>query len=424
MPRAPTRGPPWTGVLLATDPQLGEIGTPNGRVRSLQIVGVDDAALALAEQVGEAAVIEPAPPGPADDDGRRPLPLPDAQRPPACPPPAPDVPCPMADGEARGPDPAQAPTAPTRLSVVIASPSSHAIAPFWTRALGYNATPDGHLTDPLDRDPPFRITPATDARPLRNRIHVDVVRPPAVVAATHLGEPFGPYGVCHADADGNEVDLVPGDPLTATPETVDWQVVFAAMACYRTASPAQQRDLVTAAATLADDAGFPLRIDVRPGLVVLDTGKDRWEPEVHGLDLDFTDLAARLQAAARELGAVADPTLPRLVQLVIDAADIPAVRAFWAAALDYVPDPCPHATDLVDPRGRGPVLLFQGIDLADTARRRQRNRIHLELTLPADDAAPRLDAALAKGGRLLGEGTGTWHLADPEGNELVLTVQP
>ena len=38
----------------------------------------------------------------------------------------------------------------------------------------------------------------------------------------------------------------------------NWQSVFGAVACYRVTSPAQSRDLVTAAATLADRAGFPV----------------------------------------------------------------------------------------------------------------------------------------------------------------------
>ncbi|MDO8363353.1 MAG: hypothetical protein Q7V88_10695 [Actinomycetota bacterium] len=71
--------------------------------------------------------------------------------------------------------------------------------------------------------------------------------------------------------------------------TADWQAVFSAMACYGTTSPTQQRDLAAAAATLADDAGFPLLVDLRPGLVIIDSGKDQWEDDAHGLELDFAD---------------------------------------------------------------------------------------------------------------------------------------
>lgn len=55
-----TDGPrtPLTVVLLATDPQLGEIDTANGRVRFLQLVAVDPDTLALAQEEGSAAVLD------------------------------------------------------------------------------------------------------------------------------------------------------------------------------------------------------------------------------------------------------------------------------------------------------------------------------------------------------------------------------
>ncbi|MEZ0446877.1 VOC family protein [Cellulomonas sp. ICMP 17802] len=313
------------------------------------------------------------------------------------------------------------PAALQQLSVVFDSADPSAVSPFWQRALGYASAEDGTLNDPLRRDPEFRIRQSTDPRPLRNRFHLDVVRPSAAVEQASLGEAYGVFGVCHADPDGNEVDLVPGDPLGDTAETADWQAVFSAMACYRTTSPTQQRDLAAAAAALADDAGFPLLIDLRPGLVILDTGKDQGDDEAHGLDLDFADLAGKLQAAARELGAAADLGLPRCVQIVIDAADVAAVRAFWLATLGYVPDRRDRLTDIVDPRRLNPVLMFQDIDTAETERLRQRNRIHVELAVPSDLAEAHLGTALGAGGRLLEESEGRWRVADPEGNELVVT---
>lgn len=312
------------------------------------------------------------------------------------------------------------------LNVVLESPDPSALRPFWRGALGDVTEVGDRLVDPLRRDPAFAIRESSEERPLRNRIHVDVVRPSDAVEHAGLGEASGPYGVCHADADGNEVDLVPGGPLDESDEpseaTSDWQTVFSAVAAYRVTSSAQQRDLAGAAAALADAAGFPLLIDLRPGFVVLDTGKDQGDAEAHGLDLDFADLAARLQTAAREIGATADLAVPRFVQLALDAADVAAVRAFWAAALGYVHDRRTNLTDLVDPRRLNAVVMFQDIDVEDTERRRQRNRILLELAVPADLAAARVAAIVAAGGRLLDE-TGTrWRLADPEGNELVVVA--
>ncbi|WP_273654882.1 VOC family protein [Cellulomonas fimi] len=312
------------------------------------------------------------------------------------------------------------PSAPQRLSVVVESPDPTPVRAFWQGVLDYVPADGGVLVDPRRRDPALRVERSTDRRPLRNRLHLDVVRPAATVEQVRPGEPYGVYGVCHADPDGNEVDLVPGDALGDGPETSDWQSVFGAMAFYRVGSPEQQRDLVTAAAALADDAGFPLLVDVRPGLVVLDTGKDRWHPDAHRLDLDFTELAARLQRAARDLGATADPGLARFVQLFMDAVDVDAVRAFWLAALGYVPDGRTGLTDVVDPRWLNPVLAFQETDAADVERRRQRNRVHVEVAVPPDVGGARVATALAAGGRLLDEADGRWRVADPEGNELVV----
>jgi hypothetical protein len=307
-----------------------------------------------------------------------------------------------------------------RLSVVFESVDPLAVRRFWQRVLDYAPAADGGLGDPLCRDPAVRIRPSTELRPLRNRIHLDVVRPAAEVERASLGEASGPFGVRHADPDGNEVDLVPGGGLGEEAETADWQTVFSAMACYRVSSAKQQRDLTAAAAALSDDTGFPLVVDLRPGLVIIDSGKDQWDAAAHGLEADFTDLAGRLQTVARELGATADPGLPRFAQLFLDAADVAAVRAFWVAALGYVRDRRAGASDIHDPRRLNPVLVFQELDASETERRRQRNRIHVELAVPSDLAQTRLATMVAAGGRLVDESEGRWRVADPEGNELVI----
>ncbi|MGC1209348.1 MAG: VOC family protein [Ornithinimicrobium sp.] len=312
------------------------------------------------------------------------------------------------------------PAALQRLSVVVESANPSSVVPFWQDVLDYAPGQDGDLSDRLRRDPAIRIRGSSDPRPLRNRIHLDVSRPAAEVEQANLGEGSGPYGVRHADLEGNEVDVVPGSPLGEGMGVADWQAVFSAMACYRTTSPTQQRDLVAAVAALADDAGFPLLIDRRPGLLVIDSGKDQWENEAHGLELDFTDLAANIQSTARDLGAAADLGLPRFVQLFFDAADVASVRAFWVAALGYEPDPRAGVSDICDPRRLNPVLVFQELDPSETERRRQRNRVDVELAVPSDLARTRLATALAAGGRLLEESPDRWRVADPEGNELVI----
>lgn len=316
------------------------------------------------------------------------------------------------------------PAALQHLSVVLETANPSGVGIFWEQVLTYAPAKDGGLEDPLRRDPGIRIRPSTERRPLRNRIHLDVVRPAATARQASLGEASGPYGVCHTDPDGNEVDLVPGATLGEGSRTTDWHAVFSAMACYRITSPAQEGDLAAAAAALSEDAGFPLLIDLRPGLVILDSGKDQYEKDAHGLEIDFGNLAGNLQSAARDLGATAHPELPRFVQLFLDAADVAAVRAFWVAALGYACDRRAGVSDIYDPQRLGPVLVFQELDALDKERRQQRNRIHFELAVPSDHAQARLATTLAAGGRIVGESENRWRVADPEGNEVVIISEP
>jgi hypothetical protein len=295
---------------------------------------------------------------------------------------------------------------------------------FWRTALGYEPVGADGLTDPFRRDPAISFHRQDQPRPLRNRIHVDVVRPPDAVAAARAAvgpAPYGAYQLTLADADGNEVDLVPGDDLGEGPETADWQVLFGAMTFYPIASPVRAAELASAVADLADDAGLPVLVDLRPDGVTVDSGKDQWEAGDRPAGTRFADLAGRIQTAAHDLGHAADTARLRFVQLGIDAVDVPAVRAFWTTVLGYQHDPRTFLTDSYDPRRLNPVIFFQPMDAAEDDRRRQRNRIHVDLVVPSDQARARVDAAVAAGGRIMPNSTpGRRTVADPEGNELTI----
>lgn len=168
-----------------------------------------------------------------------------------------------------------------------------------------------------------------------------------------------------------------------------------------------------------------LRVDARSDRVVLTLQSlDR----ATLTDRD-TDLAHRITAALRGIGLRTDPDLagnaPRSVQMLeiaIDAVDIPAIRPFWKAVLGYAAEPgADRPTDpLVDPVGQGPAVWFQQMDRP----RPQRNRIHFDLTVPHDEATRRIRAALDAGGRLLSDDRAPafWVLADVEGNEVCVTT--
>src|SRR4029450_7300247 len=106
---------------------------------------------------------------------------------------------------------------------VVDSGNPSVVSRFWQRVLDYAPGEDGGLADPLRRDPAIRIRQSTEPRPLRNRIHLDGGRPGGGVEQASPGEASGPFGACHTDPDGNEVDLVPGAALDERIGTADWQ---------------------------------------------------------------------------------------------------------------------------------------------------------------------------------------------------------
>ena len=198
------------------------------------------------------------------------------------------------------------------VQLVIDTADRPSLVSFWQTVLAYEPAGADRLVDPSRRDPALSFH-RSRPRPLRDRIHVDVVRAPDAVEAARatIGQkPFGAYGVALADADGNEVDLVPGDRLSKRPETADWHVLFGAMTFYPVDSPGRAGELASAAAGLADDAGLPLMVDLRPDGVTIDSGKDQWEDGEGSATNRFVDLAGGIQTTARDFGLCCGPYAP------------------------------------------------------------------------------------------------------------------
>ncbi|MGW8989595.1 VOC family protein [Streptomyces zhihengii] len=222
-----------------------------------------------------------------------------------------------------------------------------------------------------------------------------------------------------------------GEPLSrqAASEAVGdlgWRYLLGTL---RTAVPVVSLDRAAEAVRIAvgacgADADGHLVADLRPGQAVLALQSVR-AAAVTGRD---AELAHRITAALGAAGLRTEPgrgDTPRSVQLVeiaIDALDIPAVRPFWKAVLGYADeaDADGPSDAVVDPLGQGPAVWFQQMD----APRPQRNRIHFDVCVPHDEADARIAAALAAGGRLVSEDRAPAFtvLADAEGNEVCVTT--
>lgn len=210
---------------------------------------------------------------------------------------------------------------------------------------------------------------------------------------------------------------------SAAVNDIGWRYLLGTLAlCVPVRSMAQATE-VAAAVTAASgtDADGHLRMDLRPDRVGLSL-QTTAVADVTGRD---TQLARRISAAVDGLGlGPAGPTSDEssrpveMLEMAIDALDIPAIRPFWKAVMAYANEPGRDGPDdaIVDPAGQLPAIWFQQMDVP----RPQRNRVHFDITVAHDEAEARVRAALAAGGRLVDDSYARsfWVLADAEGNEV------
>ncbi|HQY32847.1 VOC family protein [Actinotalea sp.] len=214
--------------------------------------------------------------------------------------------------------------------------------------------------------------------------------------------------------------------VTSSVDPRHWRVVLGRLhATFATGTFERGAALVARVAELADRHGHHPDVDLRYTLVHVAVVSH----DAGGLTERDVALAAGISEIADALGVDAVRTdagrtdagravAGQALEIAVDALDIAAVQPFWRAVLGYV-DERPEAPDaspaLVDPAGIGPAVWFQQMD----APRPQRNRVHLDVSVPHDVAVARVEAALAAGGRLVSDrrAPAFWVLADAEGNE-------
>jgi 4a-hydroxytetrahydrobiopterin dehydratase len=197
----------------------------------------------------------------------------------------------------------------------------------------------------------------------------------------------------------------------ASPGVADWRVLFeGARTYFVTGSFAKGVEFVRRIGELADAANHHPNVDLRYGGVAVTINTHEIGGDISARD---ASLAAQISAAARELGLKADPSRVQTIQIAIDALVIPDVLPFWKAVLGYDRQ---GDEDVVDPFGRGPNVWFQ--QAAADKPRRDRGPIHVDVSVPRDQAESRIAAALAAGGRMVTDefAPNWWTLGDSEGN--------
>lgn len=196
----------------------------------------------------------------------------------------------------------------------------------------------------------------------------------------------------------------------------DWRVLyFGAYAYFRIESFVQGARFVAAIADVAASVGQFPDVDLRPEGVTIRSFSRR-DGALGPRDIE---LARLISTVAGEMGLEADPSQVQAVGIAVAQDAGVDVRPFWAAAFGYedLGD-----EDAIDPHRRNPHLWFHELD----PPRAGRGRVHIDVSVPADQAEARVAAALAAGGRIADDShvPRWWTLASPENHGVDIAAWP
>lgn len=167
--------------------------------------------------------------------------------------------------------------------------------------------------------------------------------------------------------------------------------------------------LVGQIAAAADEADHHPDVDLRyPHLTVSLTSHD-----VGAVTLRDIRLAKRISELATAAGVATTKHAPDVLELALDTPDYKRLKPYYAALMGYQSHP-EYEQDLRDGADRTPNMWFQTSDSTEP----DRQRWHLDVSVPHDVAEARLQAVLDAGGTLVDESHAPsfWVVADPEGN--------
>jgi 4a-hydroxytetrahydrobiopterin dehydratase len=194
----------------------------------------------------------------------------------------------------------------------------------------------------------------------------------------------------------------------------DWVVLHGgAAAVYRVGSLVEAARLAEA---VAEDAGgeHDILMTVAPDRLTVRLTRDVWQ-----LEPRHVEAARAVSAIASAHGARSDRSAVQEVQLAVAAQPDAVDLGFWRSVLGYEPMADDNA---VDPLGHGSTVWMQELD----SEKSPRHAMHVDVSIAREQAAHRLAAALAAGGRVVddSEAPRWWTLADRAGNRVCIAAWP
>lgn len=190
----------------------------------------------------------------------------------------------------------------------------------------------------------------------------------------------------------------------------DWRLMLGGLHTrFRTGGFTQGLALANAVGEAAEEMNHHPDLNLRYGHVDVRLSSH----DAGGVTSRDVALARRISELAASLGAVAEPGTVQVLEVGLDTPDHRAVRPFWQAVLGSE-----HGRDneVVDPAGATPSLWFQATD----SEAADRQRFHLDVTVPPEVAGERIAAGVAAGGRLVSDAEAPAFvvLEDADGNRM------
>jgi 4a-hydroxytetrahydrobiopterin dehydratase len=172
--------------------------------------------------------------------------------------------------------------------------------------------------------------------------------------------------------------------------------------------------LAEAIAAVPGVAGGRSALTITEGRLSVRLTREMW-----ALEEEHVDIARAVSAVAREHGAAADVAAIQEVQVAVSAKPAEVDLPFWRAVLGYgalAPD------NGLDPLAHGSTIWVQELPEAKSLR----HAMHIDVSVPREQAQARFEAAMAAGGRIVDESEApvNWILADKAGNKVCIASWP
>jgi 4a-hydroxytetrahydrobiopterin dehydratase len=201
----------------------------------------------------------------------------------------------------------------------------------------------------------------------------------------------------------------------AASEVEEWAVLHGGpTAVFRTSSLADAAALAQAIAAVPGLDSTNAQINLLAEQVTVRLTREVWK-----IEESHIALARAISAAARAHGAAADRAAIHEVQFAISAKPDAIDLGFWRAVLGYAPM---QGDNAIDPLGNGSTVWMQELDAAKPLR----HAMHIDVSVPREQAERRFAAAVAAGGVIVDDSHAPawWILADRSGNKVCIAAWP